>query len=81
MAVVTYFVYYAATQTIATVFMIIFTMLGMIGVFDGMALWIADNPIIAIHIFFAIVLIFYAVMISVFWLVTKKVMSKRLNLE
>lgn len=81
MAVAAYFVYYAATQAIATVFMIIFTVLGISGAFNGIAMWLENNMIIATHIYFGFALIFSAVMAWVFWLVTKKVMTKKLNLE
>ena len=81
MAVVAYFVYYAANQAIATVFMIIFTVFGISDVFDGIKMWLESNIILATHIYFSFILIFFAVMTGVFWTVTNKVMTKKLNLE
>jgi hypothetical protein len=81
MAVAAYFVYYAATQAIATVFMIIFTVLGISGVFDGIEIWLESNIILATHIYFAFALLISAALAAVFWFVTKKIMTKKLNLE
>lgn len=81
MAVAAYFVYYAATQAIATVFMIIFTVLGISGVFDGIEMWLESNIILATHIYFAFALLVSAALATAFWFVTKNIMTKKLNLE
>ncbi len=81
MAVVAYFVYYVATQVVSTVFSILFVIFGLSGLFNGIALWFVEHPFAAIHIELCLGWLITAAMSAAFWIVTHRIMSKRLNLE
>ena len=81
MAVGAYFVYYVATQVISTVLVMIFTMLGMTGVFDGIVMWLDDHMILTMHLAMGTSIVIYAAMAVAFWYVTQWIMTKKLNLE
>ena len=81
MAVVTYFVYYVITQCIGTVFSIMVTVLGITGALDGLGIWLVNNFAIAIHIFLCASIVVTAIISAVFWFVTQKIMTQKLNLE
>ena len=76
-----YFVYYVATQIVATAFSMVVTILGMAGALDGITAWITNNANSAIHVFLCIAIVVYAAMATVFYLVTHRIMTKKLNLE
>lgn len=80
-AVGVYFIYYVATQVISTVFIMSITILGEAGALDGMAEWIVYHPLESIHIGFSIGFVFFAALSAIFWLITQKLMTKKLNLE
>ena len=81
MAVVAYIVYYIATQIISTIFTAIVMILGGAGAFDGLLEWASNHTITALHMLFCIAIVFTAGIAAVFWTVTQKIMSKKLNLE
>ena len=81
MAVGAYFIYYVATQVISTVIVMIFTVLGMSGVFDGIVMWLDDHMILTMHLTMGISIVIYAAMAVAFWFVTQSIMTKKLNLE
>ncbi len=81
MAVGAYFVYYIATQIISTVLVMVVTVLGISGAFDGIVAWLEDNMIATLHISFGISIVIYAAMAVAFWIVTQMIMTKKLNLE
>lgn len=81
MAIVAYFVYYVITQTIGTVFAITVTVLESIGALDALDAWFSDHYALMVHSYLCIAIVFSAVLIFAFWFVTKKIMSKKLNLE
>ena len=81
MAVGAYFIYYVATQVISTVFIMAITILGRAGALDGIGQWIAYHPLESIHIGFTIGFVFFAALSAIFWLITQKLMTKKLNLE
>jgi len=81
MAVGAYFIYYVATQVISTVIVMIFTVLGMSGVFDGIVMWLDDHMILTMHLSMGISIVIYAAMAVAFWFVTQSIMTKKLNLE
>ena len=80
-AIGAYFIYYLATQVIATVFMIVFAVLAMSNALDGIAEWIANNILATMHICYGGMAMLYGVMAALFWFVTQIIMSKKLNLE
>ncbi|MBO7245354.1 MAG: hypothetical protein J6V56_01160, partial [Clostridia bacterium] len=81
MAVGAYFVYYVATQIISTVIVMVFVMLGMTGVFDGIVMWLDDHMILTMHLAMGVSIVIYAAMAVAFWYVTQWIMTKKLNLE
>lgn len=81
MAVGAYFIYYVATQVISTVIVMIFTVLGMSGVFDGIVMWLDDHMILTMHLTMGVSIVIYAAMAVAFWFVTQSIMTKKLNLE
>jgi hypothetical protein len=81
MAVGAYFVYYVATQVVSTVFVMIFTILGMSGAFDGIVMWLDDHMILTMHLTLGFSVVIYAAMSAAFWYVTQRIMTKKLNLE
>jgi len=81
MAVGAYFIYYVATQVISTVIVMIFTVLGMSGVFDGIVMWLDDHMTLTMHLSMGISIVIYAAMAVAFWFVTQSIMTKKLNLE
>lgn len=76
-----YFIYYVATQTVATVFSMVIMVLGMAGALDGITVWIESNMTLAIHMYLCIAIVIYAVMSAAFYLITHRIMTKKLNLE
>lgn len=80
-AIGAYFIYYIATQVVATVFMIVFAVLAMSNALDGIAQWIIENLAAAAHIYLCGAAALYAVLAAAFWLVTQIIMTKKLNLE
>ena len=81
MAVGAYFIYYVATQVISTVIVMIFTVLGISGVFDGIVMWLDDHMILTMHLTMGVSIVIYAAMAVAFWFVTQSIMTKKLNLE
>lgn len=81
MAFGAYFIYYVATQVISTVLSIIFMVLGMSGALDQLTVWMENNFTTTIHIYLWIAIVIYAVMSAVFYFITHRIMSKKLNLE
>ncbi|MBE6598176.1 MAG: hypothetical protein E7638_01900 [Ruminococcaceae bacterium] len=76
-----YFIYYIATQSIVTGFMIVYVVLGMTHSLDGVLAWAEANSTLASHLRLSGRIVLNAVMGSVFWFVTQTIMTKKLNLE
>ena len=81
MAIVAYFVYYVITQVVATVFIIVFMLLGTTGIFDVMVAWMGTHLAASMHIAFCLGICGYAALALVAYFVTHRVMTKKLNLE
>ena len=81
MAIVAYFVYYVITQTIGTVFAITVTVLESIGALDALDEWFTAHSALMIHSYLCVAIVVNAALVFAFWYVTKKIMSKKLNLE
>ena len=81
MAIVAYFVYYVASQVLATIFTIVLTIMGMTEALNEVILWVAYHPMATMHIYMWLMVILSAGLAALFWLVTRKIMSKKLNLE
>ena len=81
MAVGAYFIYYVATQVISTILVMVITVLGISGVFDGIVMWLDDHMILTMHLTMGVSIVIYAAMVAAFWYVTQTIMTKKLNLE
>ena len=81
MAVGAYFIYYVATQIISTVGIMTIVILGESGALDGIGQWIEYHPLESIHAGLCIGLVIVAAISAVFWFITQKIMTKKLNLE
>jgi len=81
MAVGAYFIYYVATQIISTVGIMTIAILGESGALDGIGQWIEYHPLESIHAGLCIGLVIVAAISAVFWFITQKIMTKKLNLE
>ena len=81
MAVAAYFVYYVATQIFATVLTVVLAVLGMTEALNGIGEWVACHPLASFHIYLCGIAVFTAGLSALFWVVTQKIMTKKLNLE
>ncbi len=81
MAVGAYFIYYVATQVIATILVMVITVFGMTGMFDGIVNWLDNHITVAMHLALGTSIVIYAAMAVAFWYVTQWIMTKKLNLE
>ncbi len=81
MAVGAYFIYYIATQIISTVIVMVITVFGMTGAFDGIVNWLDNHITVAMHLALGTSIVIYAAMAVAFWYVTQWIMTKKLNLE
>ena len=80
-AVGAYFVWYLASQVFSTVVMISITITGLSNGFAGIAMFVANHPFAAIHIFLVGATLFAAGLAALFWYVTQRIMTTKLNLE
>lgn len=81
MAVGAYFVYYVATQVVSTVLVMIITVLGLSGAFQGLVAWLENNTIISMYLVSGIMMTLSAAKATAFWFVSQSIMTKKLNLE
>lgn len=79
-AVGVFFIYYFATQTVGTIFLILTTIVGP-EFFDSVFRLIGDHPIASTHIIMGGIIIYYIVFLLVTYLIMKHIMKKKLNLE
>ena len=84
-AVGAYFVYYVATQILSAIFLVVLSILGAAGALDKLGEWlvyfIPVHPYIFIHSCVGIIALLTAVFIFVEFIVVKRIITKRLNLE
>ena len=76
-----YFVWYLITQVVGTVAIIVFAILGEVGLLDAIALVISDHPFEFIHVAMVCGLLLAAAISALFCFVSHRIMSRRLNLE
>ena len=81
MAVVTYFIYYAISQVIGTVFSMVVMVFSLSGSLGDIMVWIERNPVPILHVFLFLAILTSAAFGAVCWVVTQRIMSRRLNLE
>ena len=80
-AIGAYFVYYVVTQVVSTVFTIIMAFLDLTGDLLGIVQWIVYRPMAAAHTGFIGMILLTAGQAVLFWFVTHRIMTTKLNLE
>ena len=81
LAVGVYFAYYAVTQSASTIFGIVFALLETVGGFGVVTQFMTDNMVATLYIIGAIGIVLNAGVAVLFWFITQKIMTKKLNLE
>ena len=84
-AVGAYFVYYIASQVVYTVLMILFSLFSITGAFEELLMqfgkFAEQHPYITVHSFMGICALFPLIGILVEFLITRRIITKKLNLE
>ncbi len=80
-AVGVFFIYYAITQVIGTIFIIICTFLADNGFFVAIADFIDSQPEISVHLILCTLLLWIALLAGLYFWVVKIVIRNKLNLE
>ena len=80
-AVAVYFIYYAITQVLGTIFIVIMNFLADTSFYDAIVNFIDTCPEGFLHIMLCGLLVFAAALSAVYYLVTRAVIRKKLNLE
>lgn len=81
MAFGVYFIWYFITQVVGTVMLILIAVFGEIGLLDAIAQVIADYPKAFMHVGLVGATLLFAAISAVFFFVSHRIMSRRLNLE
>ncbi len=81
LAIGAYFIFYVATQVLSTIAIVFLTALGMSNALDGIIEWIANHFLASMHIYFCGVIVINSALAVGFWIVTHRIMTKKLNLE
>ena len=76
-----YFAYYLITQMLNTIFSIVSAIAGSFHFLQLVLAFIESNTAAAMHIYFCGVIIANCITATIFWIVTQKIMTKKLNLE
>lgn len=80
-AVGVYFIYYAITQVVATVFIIICTFLADSGLFQAIGEFIDAQPEISVHLILCALLFWSALFAAIYFFIIRWVIRNKLNLE
>ncbi len=81
MSIIAYFIYYAITQTVYVIFTVIISILGIAGALDFIGTWISTNPISFFHVLLIGLTLFSATLGVLYFYITKRIMTRKLNLE
>lgn len=80
-AIGVYFIYYLIYQAIGTFFIILFTVFYDAWQIEKLAEYLANNPIVANHLFFALMFVISAILFPIGYVITKRTIDRKLNLE
>ena len=80
-AVGAYFAYYVLTQICGTVFVIVMVAIENTQLMNDIGLFIIDHPYATLHIALCGFTVFYALICTAFFLISRHIVRKRLNLE
>ena len=81
LAIGAYYIYTVIVQILSTIGSAFFTLIITLGAFEGLIYFIEAHPMFAFHGFMWITIILSAALAFVFYLITIKIMNKKLNLE
>ena len=81
MSVGAYFLIYIISQVVATIAIIVISVLSTAGALDGIAIFFARYPDLTIQLFLLAFIVMYVVISAIFWRITQSIMTKKLNLE
>lgn len=80
-AVGVYFIFYVVTQVLSTISMILIVFLQETDLFQNIMKYIGDHPFATIHIALCGLLVLAAVLGVIYFFVTRRIITKKLNLE
>lgn len=80
-AVGAYFGYYVISQIFGTIFIIVMVALEGTQLMQDISLFISDHPYATIHLFLCGLTVLYGIICAVFFLISRYIIRKRLNLE
>lgn len=81
LAVGVYFGYQLVVWIISTVLSVVFTVLSVAGAFEKLLELVAKHPFASGHVLFSGLAVFTLALAALFWWISHRIMSKRLNLE
>ncbi len=81
MAIGAYFLYYVARQVLASGLLIFSLYFVALGIFDWIGHFVTSHPFAALHIAFALAIIITSALAGLYYLITHRIMTKKLNLE
>ncbi len=81
LAVGVYFAYYTIMQVLTTIGMVVLSVSTSLGLLDGLLVWIESNAHILLHFVFTGITVFSAAICVLYYFVTHRIMSRKLNLE
>lgn len=81
MSVGAYFLIYIISQVVATIAIIVISVLSTAGALDGIAIFFSRYPELTIQLFLLAFILMYVVISAIFWRITQSIMTKKLNLE
>ena len=76
-----YYGYTIIVQVLATAFSIVIMLMGTAGAFESLSIWIGNHPYAALHIFFCTTIIAFVGIGALFYFITYRIMTNKLNLE
>lgn len=80
-AVGAYFAYYILTQVLSTIFTVMLSVFAATGVFESWGYWIIEHPVASIHLLMCTGILLAAVFLLLEFLLVRRIITKKLNLE
>lgn len=77
----TYFGYYILSQILGTILLIVITVMDANGALVAYYRFFEAHPLATIHIFMGIAIVWFALLGLVFWLISRYILRRKLNLE
>lgn len=80
-AIGVYFIYYLIYQAIGTVFIILFTVFYDAWNIEKLVQYLSNHPTVSIHLYFGLFFVISAILYTIGFIITKRTMDRKLNLE